>query len=388
MPTVALTTDQQCEDFAAGLAFLGTGGGGGTMADGVRLFSDALHRYGRIELTDIAELPANAWAVSVIDVGARKHREGPSAEELAKFGLVEEKYDQVGRIVRAVEELAAYAGVEVEAIIPAEIGSGNTSIPINAALRLGIPVVDGDWVGRAIPELDMAKPTIFGKSITPLVYVDRWGDVCIVKELASGAMADRTGRMLSAGAFGGLGSAGYLMQLSEANRMMVHRSLSTALAIGRAMREDREGGRLFTRLLQETGGWILFKGVLTGCDWESTIEFQHSYATHTLSGVNEFEGEAMKLWVKNEHHIAWRNGDVVATSPDLITLVDLETGFPRTNRDIAEGDRVAVVGMRIPDESFRTPRGLELLGPRHFGFDIDYVPIETRMAELASGGKA
>ncbi len=385
MPAVVLTTQQQCEDFAAGLAFLGTGGGGGTMADGVRLFSDALGRYGKIELVDIAELPPHAWTISGIDVGARKHREGPSPEELAKFGLLREKHDQVGRIVRAVQELAAYAGVEVGAIVPAEIGSGNTSIPINAALRLGIPCVDGDWVGRAIPELDMAKPTIFGRSIAPLVYVDRWGDVCIIKELAATPMADRIGRMLSAGAYGGLGAAIYLMQASEASQMLVHGSLSKALAIGRAMRKDRERGRLFSQLLEEIDGWILFEGVLSRCDWEATVEFQHSYATHTLLGLGSFKGETLKLWVKNEHHIAWRNGEVVATSPDLITLVDARTGFPRTNRDIVEGDHVAVVGMKILDMAFRTPKGLELLGPRHFGFDLDYIPIEERMARLAGG---
>jgi len=325
--------------------------------------------------------------VSVIDVGARKHREGPSAEELAKFGLREEKHDQVGRIVRAVQELAAYVGVEVKAIVPAEVGSGNTSIPIQAALRLGIPCVDGDWVGRAIPELDMAKPTIFGRSIVPLAYVDRWGDVCIIKELAAPAMADRIGRMLSAGAFGGLGAAIYPMRASEAAPLLVQRSLSKALAIGKAMREDRERGELFSRLLEEIEGWVLFEGVLTRCDWESTVEFQHSYATHTLSGRGAFQGESLKLWVKNEHHIAWRNGEVVATSPDLITLVDAKTGFPRTNRDIAEGDQVAVVGMKILDMAFRTPKGLELLGPRHFGFDLEYIPIEERMARLAAGGK-
>jgi DUF917 family protein len=31
----------------------------------------------------------------------------------------------------------------------------------------------------------------------------------------------------------------------------------------------------------------------------------------------------------------------------------------------------------IPAHSlWRIPRGIEILGPRHFGFDLDYVPIE------------
>ncbi|MDR0359838.1 MAG: DUF917 domain-containing protein, partial [bacterium] len=33
---------------------------------------------------------------------------------------------------------------------------------------------------------------------------------------------------------------------------------------------------------------------------------------------------------------------------------------------------------------WRTPRGLELVGPRYFGYDFDYVPLEERLAEPAA----
>jgi DUF917 family protein len=46
------------------------------------------------------------------------------------------------------------------------------------------------------------------------------------------------------------------------------------------------------------------------------------------------------------------------------------------------GQRVTVIG--IPCQPiWRTPRGLTLAGPRYFRWDIDYIPIEQRMAGRA-----
>jgi DUF917 family protein len=60
-------------------------------------------------------------------------------------------------------------------------------------------------------------------------------------------------------------------------------------------------------------------------------------------------------------------------------VVDIETGEGKINTYIHAGERVAVIGMKGP-EIFRSERGLSGAGPRYFGFDIDYVPIEERMA--------
>jgi DUF917 family protein len=40
------------------------------------------------------------------------------------------------------------------------------------------------------------------------------------------------------------------------------------------------------------------------------------------------------------------------------------------------GQEIAVVG--FPNHAiWRTPKAIEMLGPRHFGFDENYEPIET-----------
>jgi DUF917 family protein len=67
----------------------------------------------------------------------------------------------------------------------------------------------------------------------------------------------------------------------------------------------------------------------------------------------------------------------VVSVPDLITVLDIETGEPITTEGLRYGFRVVVLGMPCTPK-WRTPEGLALVGPRYFGYEIDYVPVEER----------
>jgi DUF917 family protein len=77
---------------------------------------------------------------------------------------------------------------------------------------------------------------------------------------------------------------------------------------------------------------------------------------------------------QNENLIALKDGVPVATVPDLITVLDSETGDPITTEYLRYGFRVVVVGMPCAD-AWRTEAGLALAGPSAFGYDIEFVPI-------------
>ena len=69
------------------------------------------------------------------------------------------------------------------------------------------------------------------------------------------------------------------------------------------------------------------------------------------------------------------------TTPDLITVLDAETGEPITTEGLRYGFRVVVLG--IPShEQWRSPRGLELVGPGYFGYDVPFVPVERRFPSV------
>ncbi len=383
MARMVLDTLQDGEDFVHGLTFCGTGGGGGQAERGIQILAEQMEAGQKIEVVDITDLPDDGWTVMTAGMGGRPPAEGPDPEELARLGLKELKYEWGEALMAVVQELAEYAGVEIAAIVPGELGSTNTPIPLVTALRLGIPAVDGDYAGgRAIPEIRQALPEVLGKSICPMAYLDRWGNVCIVKEAVSGTMVDRIGRMLTVAGFGGIAFAGYLMQAGEARRFMELGTLSRALAIGRARREALEQGRdPASAMAQAAEGWVLFRGVVEAAEWEDRGEgYMFGYGTNRIQGLGEFEGQSFSIWYKNENHVSWLNGEPFVTSPDCLAVVDLETGEALTNSVITSGQRVAVVGWR-GSAVHRTQKGLEAIGPRYFGFDIEYVPIEERVGK-------
>ena len=83
----------------------------------------------------------------------------------------------------------------------------------------------------------------------------------------------------------------------------------------------------------------------------------------------------MTLDIKNEFLVAKVGERVVATVPDLITMVDHETSSPINSERVHYGQRVTVFGIGCPPH-YRTERALKVVEPRAFGFDLDFVPIE------------
>jgi DUF917 family protein len=82
---------------------------------------------------------------------------------------------------------------------------------------------------------------------------------------------------------------------------------------------------------------------------------------------------------QNENLVAIRDEAIVASVPDLITILDAESGNAITTEHLRYGFRVVVLGIPC-DPRWRTPAGIELAGPRHFGYDVDYVPLEQRFS--------
>jgi DUF917 family protein len=102
------------------------------------------------------------------------------------------------------------------------------------------------------------------------------------------------------------------------------------------------------------------------------------WGEHEIEGGPGFDGR-LRVWFKTENHMPWLNGVPYVASPDVIEVVDDETGEPRVNTDIEVGDKVAVLVVpRRPQ--FDTPEGIAALGPRHWGFDVDFQPVETLLA--------
>ena len=69
--------------------------------------------------------------------------------------------------------------------------------------------------------------------------------------------------------------------------------------------------------------------------------------------------------------MAWVDGKPIAMTPDLICVLDSVSGEAIGSETIRYGQRVTVIALP-PPAIFLTSKGLEHVGPRAFGYDLDY----------------
>jgi DUF917 family protein len=172
------------------------------------------------------------------------------------------------------------------------------------------------------------------------------------------------------------------MRGADAKRVAIPGTLTRSLTIGRTIREARDSGRdpldELVRILPDM--WILFRGRIAKRQWENRDGYM--WGEHELEGSGPSRGHTLRLWFKNENHVSWLDGEPFVTGPDVIEIVDLKTGEPLVNSFLAEGQEVGVIGIKRCAQ-FDSVAGIDALGPRHWGFDLPYRPIETLLSRVA-----
>lgn len=378
MATLILKTQQDVEDFVRGCAFYATGGGG-LPANGIKSLMSELEVGRDIVLTDIDSLADDAVTACPFLMGSIAPHTPEVVAEMQGFGFTETVNTEKDRMRKAVEELEEYMGIGIDVIVPIELAGANTSAAIAAAMEMGKIAVNGDYTGRAIPEIQQTTPYLHGKKITPISSVDEWGNVCIIKDATNYRVAERLGKLISAGAYGLAGQAGFVLSGKEAKELLIKNSLTECYELGVLIRTAQaEGADPVARTLGALGGWKILGGEITKIDDEDRIGYY--WGTHTITGKGEDKGREGKVWFKNEHHVCWVDDKPVVTSPDIIVIVNSQTGEPVPNPLAATGMEVSILAFASRPE-FKNQKAIDILGPRYFGFDIEYRPIEQTMGQ-------
>lgn len=350
-------------DLARGAAFLGSGGGGDPYY-GQLLGEAEIARAGPFTVIDAAALPDDALVAPCGWIGA------PTVSL--------EKLPAGDEAVNGLRRLETILGRRIDALMPIEIGGSNGLAPLLAASRLGVPMLDADGMGRAFPESQMAILNIHGLSACPSIVTAADGTLAVI-ETPDNLAHERLARSLSV-ALGGIAHmVEYPLSGRQAKDHAIVGSISAAIAIGAAMRRAREeGGDPFAALyaaLRASGLYPHAGGLFDGkiVDLERQTEGGFSIGTVVIDG---FDGDRrMTVRFQNENLLA-REGDVVrAMTPDLVTVMDLETADSITTERLKYGQRVRIVAAAAP-AALRTERALRFVGPRAFGLDLDYRPVE------------
>jgi DUF917 family protein len=349
-------------DLATGCAVLGAGGGGDPRT-GLLMAIQAIEEHGPTRLVSFDDLPADGIVMPCGGVGA------PTVS-IEKFG----NGDEGRRLRDRVEELL---GRPVVALMSAEIGGTNGLLPVAWGTALGLPVLDADGMGRAFPEMQQVSMHVMGVSPNPCVMTDERGNTLVV-ETIGGRWGERIVRAVAV-EFGARASAAiYLMTVEQARTATVVGSVTLARRIGELLRHAQEDP--VAELVAELGGFRLVQGKIIDVERRTTGGFARGSAL--IEGLAEDSGRTLRLEIQNENLVALEDGRVLASVPDIITVLDDESGAAITTERLRYGQRVSVVALRC-NPIWRTERGIAIAGPRVFGYSFDYQAVEELHAARA-----
>ncbi|MEV5300354.1 DUF917 domain-containing protein [Amycolatopsis methanolica] len=355
--TMREITIDHLDDIARGAAILGTGGGGDPYI-GRLLASSAVRDHGPVELVPLGEVGDDAVVLPVAMMGA------PT--------VMVEKLPSAEQVGLAARTLATYLGKELTHIACAEAGGVNSLIPVVAAAQLGLPLVDADGMGRAFPELQMVLPTLYGIRATPMSIADEKGNRGVL-DTVDNHWAERLARSATIDMGCSAMISNYAMSGAQARESLVPGTLSLCAELGSAVRQARaEHGDPVARVVERLGGRKLFTGKVVDVARRTVTGFARGEAK--LSGMDGDAGSEMVLKFQNEHLVAERDGVPQASVPDLICCLDRESGEAVTTEGLRYGQRVTVIAAPA-DPRWHTPEGIDLAGPRYFGYDIDPVGV-------------
>lgn len=351
---------ESLEDIALGATVLGTGGGGDPYV-GKLVARQAIRQTGPVRLVDPEEIDDDALVAQTAMMGA------PT--------VMVEKLPNGREIVSAFLALQSYLGRTLSYVTSAEAGGINSMMPFTVAARLAIPMVDADGMGRAFPELQMVTPTLHGIAATPMAIADEKGNSAVIN-----ASTNRWTETMARTITIDMGSTALIALFPMTGRQlkdsMISGTLSKAEGIGRTLREARAGHRdPIDAVAKETGGFEIFHGKVVDVRRRTERGFARGEAI--LQGTGADESSTLTIRFQNENLVAIRDGEIIASVPDLITVLDAETGDPITTETLRYGFRVVVLGIPC-NQKWRSSAGLEVVGPRYFGYDVDYLPIERR----------
>ncbi|MBE9638187.1 DUF917 domain-containing protein [Salipiger mangrovisoli] len=347
--------EENIEALATGAWILGTGGGGNPYLSTLnlrRLYAEGA----RVQVMQPEDLADDDMVAVVSGMGAPL--------------VGQERLKDPRHMARAVELMEDYLGRPFRAIMALEIGGANALSPFLAAALLGRPVVNADCMGRAYPEAQMTSFAIGGLSMFPLSLVDVRDNEVIVTRAESWKWMEKISRAVCTA----VGSTAATCKAPRTGREVkdwgIHDTITQATELGRVVLEARaRHDDPVAAVLDHAKGKQIFRGKIVDVDRTTTGGFLRGKTV--IEGIDADRGATLELAFQNEWAVAFRDGAPVAMTPDLLCLLDSVSGSAIGTESVRYGQRVSVVALPAP-EILTTPAGVAAVGPRAFGYDIDF----------------
>lgn len=292
----------------------------------------------------------------------------PPDAEVVPFGFVGATSLLSERPPSGTEILEAWAGIDAvpDALIPMEVGGFNGVAAVWAAALLGVPLVDADLMGRALPGLHQLLPITCGWEPCPAVVVDVHGRKLVLDQMepvmlesivraaltAMGGWAVLACRPLAAGTLTGschLQTVSRTIRLGyEVQQLMAGGGIEEAPALSEAVLGE---GRVIE---------IIRGGPRPG---------RRMPVTTVVVDLTGPQGGVLRLEAESEWLAVVVNGDPVATVPELVLVWDVDSREVLAVETVRQGRNVRVTALPGSPGWWR-PDALPCVEPAAFALDI------------------
>ena len=354
---------QDLQDILLGAAVLGTGGGG-EIAEGQDLIDTALAAGKTFTLVALADVPDEAVICTPYLLGALSDETPSQNPDLAGLPLATE-----GPLLMAYDRFQRHLGVSFHGVVPCELGGSNTAAAFFCAAMRGHVIVDADPSGRAVPEIQHTTYYLAGLTPGDLVMANPFGESFFYENVPDDRRAEQVARALSVASGNTIAAIDHALPMRTLRNALIPGTITLSLGLGQKLRQANATGADPAQVIAKAAnGSVLFRGTVTQATWRTEGGF-------TLGEIEvSDQGRVLRITYKNENMATWLDGAVVATIPDLICVIDLQTCLPVTNPNATPGATVAVVVLPAPSP-FTTPAGLDLFGPAYAGVEGPFRPV-------------
>jgi DUF917 family protein len=351
----------ELRSLAIGTGILGTGGG--------------THPY--LELLNAEKLYRQGASVDLID--PQDLHDDDFVAEMGFMGaplVTKERLPDPAHTLRPLRLMEAHASVRFSAVMASEIGAENGVLPFLVAALTGLPVVDGDTMGRAFPEMQMSSFVIHGLPLVPFVLCDIRDNDVFQTRAAGPIWVERIGRKICTE----MGSIATTCRPPRRARDVkacgVHNTVSRAIRLGAAVRRARELHLdPVDAILNVEPGLAIFRGKVIDVARRTSEGFVRGVAT--IEGHDSFRGQTFAIDFQNEFTVGRIDGELIVTVPDLICILDSVSCEAIGTETIRYGQRVAIVSLPA-NPVLVSEIGLQYVGPRAFGYSFDFVSLHQR----------
>ncbi len=349
-------TEMDIIDMALGCGFLGSGGGGDTKMCEL-LNRDMIKKKHKIKLLQPNELSDESLIVAIGVMGA------PT--------ILTEKIPSNEESINAIKTMEKELGQQIDYLIPFEIGGMNGLYPLYISALINKAIVDGDYMGRAFPELQMITPHIYGK-IQNCIAVLSNGKECHVIRANNLSQLEKEARQKTI-EMGGIVTLAYLpLSGREVKQYCVPMSFTVAKMIGKELKSINKNtlSNINNYKLKQTGYGpveLILSGRIIDIKRDITHGFNKGHVlikdheTNRLIRV-DFQNENLRI-------IDETSKLELATVPTIITLIDNEQK-PLSCECLRVGLEITLLTLQVPS-ILSAQAALKVVGPQAFNLERD-----------------